>query len=183
MWGDGFRGASELGRSGVRGGRSGPGGEDFQCRSYLPLAIRGVLLILPQTQAANTCSGSRGMPASPTTIHEVDFCAQVESAINVLISQNSSAFAPLFEARVEGFGTGAARRKRKDLRILDRSGKVCLCGEVKLPGTPEGRSAVSEDLVADAAAKADDAGVQYFFTWNVNEFALWDRSRWEGRFR
>ncbi|MCY3022369.1 MAG: hypothetical protein NTW87_25595 [Planctomycetota bacterium] len=91
------------------------------------------------------------MSASPTTIHEVDFCAQIASAINILISQNSSAFSPLFEARLEGFGTGAARRKRKDLRVFDRNGKVRLCGEVKLPGTPEGRSAVSEDLLADYA--------------------------------
>ena len=86
---------------------------------------------------------------------------------------------PFREARVEGFGSGAGRRKRKDLRFFDLEGKLILCGEVKLPGTLEGQSAVNHKLMTDAHAKADNAGVQYFFTWNVNEFALWDRSLWD----
>ena len=118
------------------------------------------------------------MAAQQLRIHEVDFCSQMASAINVLIAQDPELF-PFHEARVEGFGTGAASRKRKDLRFFDRHGKLVLCGEVKLPGTPEGQSTASQQFQADAAAKADDAGVQYFFTWNVNEFALWDRSRWD----
>jgi hypothetical protein len=112
------------------------------------------------------------------TIHEVDFCAQIAGAVNELVGQNPTIY-PFHEARVEGYGTGASRRKRKDLRFFDINGKVVLCGEVKLPGTPEGQSAVNQAVMADAAAKADDAGVQYFFTWNVNDFALWDRSRWD----
>jgi hypothetical protein len=80
---------------------------------------------------------------------------------------------------VEGFGTGAGRRKRKDLRFFDYNGKLALCGEVKLPGTPEGRSAFSEKLMQDAFVKADNARVQFFFTWNVNEFVLFDRSLWD----
>ena len=119
------------------------------------------------------------MASQKPTIHELDFCAQIASAVNVLFNQNPTAFLPLHEARIEGFGTGAGRRKRKDLRFFDRDGKLVLCGEVKLPGTVEGQSAMREALVADAAAKADDAVVQYFFTWNVNEFALWDRSLWD----
>jgi methylase of polypeptide subunit release factors len=111
-------------------------------------------------------------------IHEVDFCAQMASAVNAIVCQNPAIF-PFNEARVEGMGSGAARQKRKDLRFFDRHGKLVLCGEVKLPGTREGQSAARQELVADAAAKADDAGVQYFFTWNVNEFALWDRSQWD----
>ncbi|MBE7458687.1 MAG: hypothetical protein HS102_19065 [Planctomycetia bacterium] len=89
---------------------------------------------------------------------------------------------PFGEARVEGFGTGAVRRKRKDLRIFEPAasgGRLALCGEVKLPGTPEGRSAFDDRLYQDAAQKADNAGVRFFFTWNVNEFVLWDRSQWE----
>jgi methylase of polypeptide subunit release factors len=50
---------------------------------------------------------------------------------------------------------------------------------VKLPGTPEGRSPYAEELVRDAHQKADNAGVQYFFTWNVNLFVLWDRKKWD----
>jgi hypothetical protein len=112
------------------------------------------------------------------TIHEVDFCGQVASTVNVLISQNPSMH-PLGEARVEGFGKGAGRRKRKDLRFFDCDGRLVLCGEVKLPGTREGRSAFADELMQDAFAKAENAGVQFFFTWNVNEFVLFDRSLWD----
>ena len=118
------------------------------------------------------------MATAKPRIHEVDFCAQIAGAVNHLVAQNPAIY-PFHEARVEGFGSGAGKRKRKDLRFFDHSGKVVLCGEVKLPGTPEGQSPAHHTVMADAAAKADDAGVQYFFTWNVNEFALWDRSRWD----
>jgi len=112
------------------------------------------------------------------TIHEVDFCGQVASTVNVLISQNPSMY-PLHEARVEGFGKGAGRRKRKDLRFFDCDGRLVLCGEVKLPGTRQGRSAFADELMQDAFAKAENAEVQFFFTWNVNEFVLFDRSLWD----
>ena len=118
------------------------------------------------------------MTAARPRIHEVDFCAQMAGAANALVSQNPSIY-PFSEARVEGFGTGASKTKRKDLRFVDGNGRLVLCGEVKLPGTPAGRSAVDHELVTGAASKADDGGVQYFFTWNVNEFALWDRSLWD----
>jgi len=101
------------------------------------------------------------------------------SAANALISRNPDAYAPLHEARLEGFGTGTGRRKRKDLRFFDCYGKVVLCGEVKLPGTYEGRSAFADKLMQDAFTKADNAGVQFFFTWNVNEFVLFDRRLWD----
>jgi len=110
-------------------------------------------------------------------IHEVDFCAQVASTVNSLIAMNPESY-PFREARVEGFGIGAGRRKRKDLRFYDHSGKLVLCGEVKIPGTPEGRSPYDAKLCEDAEAKASNAGVQFFFTWNVNTFVLWDRSLW-----
>ena len=54
-----------------------------------------------------------------------------------------------------------------------------LCGEVKLPGKPEGRSAFAEKLMQDAFSKAENANVQFFFTWNVNEFAIFDRKLWD----
>ena len=118
------------------------------------------------------------MTAAKSRIHEVDFCAQMAASANELVSQDPSIY-PFSEARVEGFGTGASKWKRKDLRFVDGAARLVLCGEVKLPGTPEGRSAVDHKLVTNAASKADDGGVQYFFTWNVNEFALWDRSLWD----
>ncbi len=110
-----------------------------------------------------------------TRIHELDFCAEVaKAAAEIFSSQPASPFA---DARIEGFGSGPQSRQRKDLRFLDRNGRVALTGEVKLPGTVEGRSPYDGKLVRDAQAKADNADVQYFFTWNVNSFVLWDRYR------
>jgi hypothetical protein len=111
------------------------------------------------------------------SIHEVDFCGQVATAVAALHARNPNF--PFAEARLEGFGTGSARRKRKDLRFFESGGKLALCGEVKLPGTPEGRSPYDDALYQDAAQKADNAAVRFFFTWNVNVFVLWDRSQWD----
>ena len=112
------------------------------------------------------------------SIHEVDFCGQIASAANALFAQDPSAF-PFAEARLEGFGKGATRRKRKDLRFFETGGKLALCGEVKLPGPREGRSPYDDALVRNAFQKADDAVVDYFFTWNVNVFVLWDRKLYD----
>lgn len=79
------------------------------------------------------------MVSSRTSIHEVDFCGQIASSVNILVRQNLK-LSPIHEARVEGLGQGDAARKRKDLRFFDQNGKLILCGEVKLPGTLEGRS-------------------------------------------
>jgi methylase of polypeptide subunit release factors len=114
------------------------------------------------------------MAVAKPAIHEVDFCAQMASEANILIRQNPTVY-PFCEARVEGYGEGAGRRRRKDLRFYAASGKLLLCGEVKLPGTPEGRSPLAEKLMQDAESKASNAAVRYFFTWNVNEFVLFDR--------
>ncbi len=82
-------------------------------------------------------------------------------------------------ASIEGFGTGASKLKRKDLRFFDRStGKIGICGEVRLPGPGKGKSAYDAELVQNASQKAEEASAQFFFTWDVNVFVLWDRSRW-----
>ena len=114
------------------------------------------------------------MAAANPTIHEVDFCSQIASEANILIRQNPSAY-PFSEVRVEGFGEVGARRKRKDLRFYSANGKLVLCGEVKLPGTPEGHLPLAEKLMQDAESKASNAAVRYFFTWNVNEFVVFNR--------
>lgn len=119
------------------------------------------------------------MASAKPAIHEVDFCSQIAGAVSVLVSQDASAYSPFRDARLEGFGTGTGRHKRKDLRFYNYDGKVILCGEVKLPGTREGRSAFAEKLMQDAFTKADNANVQFFFTWNVNEFVLFDRGLWD----
>jgi len=113
------------------------------------------------------------------TINEVDFCGQIASAVNLLVGQNPAAFSPVHEARIEGYGTGAGRRNRKDLRFRGLNGKLVLCGEVKLPGTPEGQSPYSREFIDDAERKARNEGIRFFFTWNVNEFVLWDRSKYD----
>ncbi len=111
------------------------------------------------------------------SIHEIDFCGQVAAAVSVMRAQDPTF--PFAEARLEGFGKGAAKRKRKDLRFFEPGGKLALCGEVKMPGTREGQSPFNADVLQDAFQKAEDASVQYFFTWNVNEFVLFDRSQWQ----
>lgn len=116
-------------------------------------------------------------PIASTRIHEADFCAEVASYSNAIFSNHPEY--PFKSARIEGFGRGAEKAKRKDLRVDDHSDRLILCGEVKLPGTLEGRSPYAEELVRDAHQKADNAGVQYFFTWNVNLFVLWDRKKWD----
>ncbi len=116
--------------------------------------------------------------ASHPSIHEVDFCGIVAAEATILFRQNPEVF-PFVEARLEGFGTGPARGKRKDLRFFEPNGRLALCGEVKMPGTAEGRSPYDEKMVRDAEQKANDAAVKYFFTWNVNVFVLWDRSQWD----
>ena len=54
-----------------------------------------------------------------------------------------------------------------------------LAGEVKLPGTFEGRDPYHHAFVQDAYSKADQAQAQFFFTWNVNKLVLFDRSLWD----
>ncbi len=81
------------------------------------------------------------------------------------------------EAKVEQYGPGS--HKRHDLRIHDTRGRIALTGEVKLPGTPEGKSAFAESLVVDAHEKADRVQARFFFTWNVRDMILWDRQKWD----
>jgi len=78
---------------------------------------------------------------------------------------------PFSRAKVEVRGTGTT--KRRDLTVLNRSGKVVLTGELKMPDKPDGRSPYQESLVMDAHQKADNVGAEYFFTWNVNRCVLW----------
>ena len=112
-----------------------------------------------------------------TRIHEVAFCAEVSKWADLYFARNDS---PFSSSGIEGFGTGALKNKRRDLRFDDRmTGRVAITGEVKLPGAPKGDSPYNETVVQDAAQKADNAGVQYFFTWNVNTFVLWDRKKWD----
>jgi hypothetical protein len=107
-------------------------------------------------------------------IHETDFCAKVASWVSAFLVDSDSPFA---NAAIEGYGSGTMRQKRKDLRLFDHNGNTVLTDEVRLPGAKD--DSPYGPLADDAAKKAENAGVQYFFTWNVNTFVLWDRSRWQ----
>jgi hypothetical protein len=110
-------------------------------------------------------------PIADETINEVDFCAKIATAAQPIFAQLGN-LCPFFEARVEGLGSTAGKMKRKDLRFYNAEKKLVLTGEVKLPG---GVSAFDTNLIHEAQQKADHAKVQYFFTWDVNQFVLWDR--------
>src|SRR5258708_34710402 len=100
------------------------------------------------------------MPTAPSTrIHEADFCAEVASYSNAIFSSHPEY--PFKSARIVLFGRGADNAKRKDLRVFDVSGRLILCGEVKLRGTLEGRSPYDEELVRDAHQKADNLGAHH----------------------
>jgi len=114
-------------------------------------------------------------PVATETINEVDFCGKMAAAANPIFASMGDR-CPFVEARIEGMGSTTGRTKRKDLRFYGKNGKLLLTGEVKLPG---GVSAFDSKLIEDAQQKADHANVQYFFTWDVNTFVLFDRYKQE----
>ncbi len=114
------------------------------------------------------------MPGSDNRTHEVTFCSRVAGWANALFAQHPEW--PFRRAEIEE--SKAIRRKRSDLRIYGTANRLVLAGEVKMPGTPEGRNPYNSDLLEDAAQKADNAGAEFFFTWNVNLLVLFDRKKW-----
>lgn len=110
-------------------------------------------------------------PVANETIVELDFCAKIAAECGPII-EHLGERCPFAEARIEGLGSTSGKTKRKDLRFYDKAGKLLLTGEVKMPGGPP---AFDTELIEDAQRKADHANVQYFFTWDVNRFVLWDR--------
>jgi len=115
------------------------------------------------------------MAAADIRTHEISFCGRVKSWADELFREHLE----LPFKRVEIEETLRKTRKRPDLRIYDRGNELVLAGEVKLPGTPEGRDPYHHALVEDAYRKADQAQAQFFFTWNVNKLVLFDRSLWD----
>lgn len=111
--------------------------------------------------------------------HEVAFCSEVSKWSDQLFQSDSSL--PFGSSDIESFGRGS--QKRQDFRVYERAakgrGKLALCGEVKLPGTQQGRSPFDPALMKDAYEKATNENCRYFFTWNVEHLALFDRSLWD----
>jgi len=109
-----------------------------------------------------------------TRTYEVTFCSRVAGWANELFGQHPEW--PFRRAEIEQ--SKAINRKRSDLRIYGQAERLILAGEVKLPGTTEGRNPYHSNLLADAAQKADNAGAEFFATWNVNCLVLFDRKKW-----
>ncbi|MGH9752464.1 MAG: HsdM family class I SAM-dependent methyltransferase, partial [Blastocatellia bacterium] len=111
--------------------------------------------------------------------HEVAFCADVSKWAEKIFEENQNL--PFGSSDIESFGKGS--QKRQDLRFYARKesgqGKLALCGEVKLPGAAQGRSPFDLSLMQDAFNKATAENCRYFFTWNVEHLALFDRSLWD----
>jgi len=114
------------------------------------------------------------VPDTDLRTHEIAFCSRVAGWLNALFAAHPEW--PFRRAEIEQ--SLALRRKRSDLRVYGDARRLILAGEVKLPGTPEGRTPYNSALVDDAAYKADNAGAEFFFTWNVNLFVLFDRKLW-----
>lgn len=103
-------------------------------------------------------------------INEWEYTADVASWINRIIDYDPTL--PFSEAKCEQYGAGS--RKRRDLTLRDKNGQIVLTGEVKLPYQADGGSPHNEKVVKDAREKARRAKTNFFFTWNVNEFVLWE---------
>lgn len=115
------------------------------------------------------------MKSQNTRQNEVAFCAEVSKFSDKFFDEDKSL--PFDHSKIEEYGTGS--NKRHDLQFFDKKDKLILTGEVKLPGTIQGQSAFNQVLMQDAFVKATMENNRYFFTWNVNELALFDRSKWD----
>jgi hypothetical protein len=80
------------------------------------------------------------MPPKDYRKHEVNFCSEVSKWADSWFQTHPAL--PFGSSEIEEFAKGSA--KRSDLRIYERKesgrGKLLVSGEVKLPGTPLGRS-------------------------------------------
>lgn len=127
--------------------------------------------------------GARGdaleLPTPTYRKHEVQFCSDVSKWADRLFEANREL--PFGSSDIESFGRGS--QKRQDFRVYERKpegrGRLALCGEVKLPGSAQGRSPFDMAVVQDAFDKATRENSRYFFTWNVEHLALFDRSLWD----
>ena len=102
-------------------------------------------------------------------ITEWEFTADVASQINEILKGRVDL--PFSEAKCEQRKSGTI--KRRDLTLLNDAGNPVFTGEVKMPDKRDGRSPFNEAAVIDAHNKANAIGVEYFFTWNVNDCILW----------
>ena len=106
--------------------------------------------------------------------YEVTFCSRISKWADFIFGNNPA----LSFTHTEIEESKGIKRKRSDLRVYGANNRLILAGEVKLPGTAEGRNAYNSALVEDSYQKASNAGAEFFFTWNVNKFVLFDSKKW-----
>ena len=104
-----------------------------------------------------------------STDHEVTFCSEAAGWMNTILDSRPDL--PFSSVKIEQ--SPLRSRKRRDLTIFDRSGKIAITGEVKLPYMADGMSPFNESVVDDAVSKALKSGAPFFLTWNVNRIVLW----------
>jgi len=103
-------------------------------------------------------------------VNEWEFAADAASWINEILVNSPSL--PFSRAKCEQRGKGSLTRR--DLTLLDKDKRAALSGEVKLPYAKDGSSPYVSSVISDARQKAARAKARFFFTWNVNEFVLWE---------
>lgn len=104
-------------------------------------------------------------------VDERTFVADVESWIDAILARRTDL--PYGKAKVEE--PLIHGRKRLDLKVFRRSSTgVALTGEVRMPDKPYGRNHLDGELIENAFEKASRLGSNYYFTWNVNKFALFE---------
>lgn len=82
------------------------------------------------------------MAVGDVRTYEVTFCSRVSKWADSLFESNPSL--PFKRTEIEE--SKGINRKRSDLRVYDAKKKLIVAGEVKLPGTPEGRNAYNSAL-------------------------------------
>ncbi len=104
-------------------------------------------------------------------MNEWEFTADVASWINEILLKIGDGL-PFSRAKCEQREKKSL--KRRDITLYDKNDCIVLTGEVKLPYQEDGSSPYNAKVVNDARKKATSAETKYFFTWNVNEFVLWE---------
>ena len=112
--------------------------------------------------------------AEDDTTTEWEIVSLAASWMEALFAAHKKA-SPFKTARVERKSHGS--QQRRDITLLDHDDRPLVTGEVKLPWVPDGHSPFVESVVIDAKEEAARAGVDWFFTWNLNELVLWQRSK------
>lgn len=101
--------------------------------------------------------------------HELTFCSDASGWMNAELEARPEL--PFGRVKIEQSKRGSPNRR--DLTLWDRSGKIAITGEVKLPYMADGGSPFNESVVEGAHTKASKVGAEFFITWNVNRIVLW----------